>query len=35
MNRDLLVYFLLLLLPVFALPYAAHRLLSDERTRGR
>ena len=35
MNRDILVYFLLLLLPVFALPYATHRLLSDELARGR
>ena len=35
MNRDLLAYFLILLLPVFALPYAAHRLLVDELARGR
>lgn len=35
MNRDILVYFLLLLLPVVALPYAAHRLLVDELARGR
>lgn len=35
MARDLLVYFLILLLPVCALPYAAHRLLVDELVRGR
>ena len=35
MFRDILFYFLILLLPVCTLPYAAHRLLADERTRGR
>ena len=35
MNRDLVLYFLLLLLPVFGLPFAAHRLLVDELARGR
>ena len=35
MNRDLLVYFLVLLVPVCLLPVAAHRLLTQELDRGR
>lgn len=35
MNKDLFVYFLILLVPLCVLPFAVHRFLSAELARGR
>ncbi|MGN0845778.1 MAG: histidine kinase dimerization/phospho-acceptor domain-containing protein [Kiritimatiellia bacterium] len=35
MNKDLFIYFLLLLVPLCVLPFAVHRLLATELARGR
>ena len=35
MNKDLVVYFLLLLVPLCVLPFAVHRLLATELAHGR